>query len=324
MLTTIAYAVLVTLLLWFIVTCLLSFVRIAPTQVGLVTRRFSSKELAEDNPIAFQGEAGYQADLLMSGIHWRFILLYAVEKYPWVQIPAGQIGVVIAQVGEPLPTGAKSAVYRSEFGQFADLVTFVSKGGQKGVQRLVLSPGTTLPIHPVGFLVITRDQVFGIPVSPEYTKGPLRAESFGLRPADLEVVRIERDHNDQRDMVGIITALEGDPLSSGDIASRLNGYQDIEEMERDNAPDAEVIERLLGNKNQLHNNYQDFQAFLNNGGRIGLQHDPLLYGAYNLNPFLVKVEKVPMLVVEQGQVAVIKAYVGPQRTHPVPNSSLVA
>ena len=36
----------------------------------------------------------------------------------------------------------------------------------------------------------------------------------------------------------------------------------------------------------------------------------LLYGAYALNPFLVSVELVWMLVVQQGQVAVIKAYVG--------------
>jgi hypothetical protein len=41
-----------------------------------------------------------------------------------------------------------------------------------------------------------------------------------------------------------------------------------------------------------------------------LQHDPLLYGAFNLNPVLVKVEMVPMLVVRQGEVAVIKSYVG--------------
>ena len=67
---------------------------------------------------------------------------------------------------------------------------------------------------------------------------------------------------------------------------------------------------LLGSKNTLHNNYQDFQAFLDTGGKIGLQHDPLLYGAYLLNPFLVRVEMVPMLVVNQGEVAVIKAYVG--------------
>ncbi len=35
-----------------------------------------------------------------------------------------------------------------------------------------------------------------------------------------------------------------------------------------------------------------------------------MYGAYNLNPFLVSVEMVPMLVVNQGEVAVLKAYVG--------------
>ncbi len=72
----------------------------------------------------------------------------------------------------------------------------------------------------------------------------------------------------------------------------------------------QLIETILGSKNDQHKSYQDFQAFLDKGGKIGLQHDPLLYGAYNLNPFLVQVEQVPMLVVEQGQVAVIKSYVG--------------
>ncbi len=85
-------------------------------------------------------------------------------------------------------------------------------------------------------------------------------------------------------------------------------------MEADGSMDAQVIEVLLGSKNQLHNNYQDFQDFMDEGGRIGLQHDPLLYGAYLLNPFLVRVELVPMLVVKQGEVAVIKSFVGP--AHP--------
>src|SRR5262249_61199269 len=71
-----------------------------------------------------------------------------------------------------------------------------------------------------------------------------------------------------------------------------------------------IMETLAGSKNSQHNNYQDFQGFLDHGGRIGLQHDPLLYGAYALNPFLVGVELVPMMVVKQGEVAVIKAYVG--------------
>lgn len=290
---------------------LLSLHRIGPTEVGLVTRRFSNRRLTDDNPIAFQGEAGYQADLLMPGIRFKFCLLYGVQKYPWVQIPAGQIGVVIAQIGEPLPNGAKSAVYRKEFGQFTDLATFVKNGGQKGVQRPVLAPGTTLPLHPVAFLVITRDRVYGIPVSEQIQKeGPLTAASFGLHPSDLEVVRIQRDPASQQDLIGIVTVYEGDPLASGDIASRLGGYTDIATIEQSAATDAEIIERLLASKNELHNSYQDFQSFLDQNGRIGLQHDPLLYGAYNLNPFLVRVERVPMLVVEQGQVAVIKSYVG--------------
>src|SRR5215470_4605946 len=88
--------------------------RIGPTEVGLVTKRFSFKKLAKDNPVAFSGEAGYQADLLMPGLRWKPFFLYSVEKYPWVQVPAGEIGVVIAQVGNPLPIGAKSAVYNKE------------------------------------------------------------------------------------------------------------------------------------------------------------------------------------------------------------------
>jgi hypothetical protein len=112
------------------------------------------------------------------------------------------------------------------------------------------------------------------------------------------------------DTVGIVTTYEGEPLQSGDIASRLGAFADVGEMEKKGGTDSDIIEALLASKNHLHNNYQDFQAFLDSGGKIGLQHDPLLYGAYALNPFLVTVEQVPMLLVKQGQVAVMKAYVG--------------
>ena len=40
--------------------------RIGPTQVGLVTKRYSWKKLEKDSPVAFDGEAGYQAELLMA------------------------------------------------------------------------------------------------------------------------------------------------------------------------------------------------------------------------------------------------------------------
>jgi uncharacterized membrane protein YqiK len=313
---------------------------IGPTQVGLVTKRFSLKKLSGDNPIAFKGEAGYQGKLLMPGWRFKLWIIYQTEKHPWVQIPAGNIGVVVAQVGHPLPTGAKSGIYKKEYGNYCNLDTFLSNGGQKGVQRPVLPPGTLAPIHPIAFLVITEGRVYGTPISKdlyrlggsqakdEYPpaipgstgivsarrKMSLSATSFGIRPEQLRVLRIEPQKSDDgsvTDMIGIITVYEGDPLPPGDIASRLDGFKDIEEMEKDQSiTDHSLIEIILGSKCEQHNNYQNFQSFLDRGGRIGLQHDPLLYGAYNLNPFLVSVELVPMLVVEQGQVAVVKSYVG--------------
>jgi uncharacterized membrane protein YqiK len=287
-----------------------SIVVIGPAQVGLVIKRVSTHHNTTDSPIAFSGEAGYQADLLMPGVRFKLWPTYAVVKYPWVQVPAGEIGVAISQIGGPLPTGAKSAAYRPEFGNFTNLRAFVEGGGQKGVQRPVLAPGTLAPIHPIAFLVITASRAYGRPVDPQILgRGPLAPHSFGLQPDQLRVTVIAPDGN--QDVVGIVTTLEGDPLSPADIAGRIGGFSDIAALEaQPGISDSELIEALLGKKNELHNNYQDFQAFLDKGGRIGLQHDPLLYGAYLLNPFLVRVELAPMLVVNQGEVAVIKAYVG--------------
>jgi uncharacterized membrane protein YqiK len=300
---------------WVVLSMLLSINVIGPTEVGLVQKRFSFKKLPEDNPIAFHGEAGYQAELLTAGVRFKLWPIFAVKKFPWIQVPAGEIGVVIAQVGAPLPIGAKSAEYHESFANFSNLGTFVNGGGQKGVQRPVLPPGTLLPIHPVAFLIVTSRKVYGLPVSPDLseraraTGGVLRPESFGLTPEQLQVVVIAP--RGPQDMIGIVTTLEGPPLPSGDIASRLGGFTDISALEKqEGAQDSNIIEVLLGSKNDLHNNYQDYQKFLTAGGYIGLQHDPLLYGAYLLNPFLVRVEMVPMLVVNQGEVAVIKAYVG--------------
>jgi regulator of protease activity HflC (stomatin/prohibitin superfamily) len=287
-----------------------SLIVIGPAQVGLVTKRVSRRHNLTDTPIAFAGEAGYQAELLMPGVRFKLWPNYTVARYPWVQVPAGEIGVVISQIGAALPTGAKSAVYRAEFGNFTDLPGFLKQGGQKGVQRPVLPPGTLIPVHPVAFLVITAGKAYGLPIDRHMlTNGPLSAESFGLVPSQLRVTVIAPDGD--QDLVGIVTTLDGAPLPPADIAGRIGGFADIEALEKNpEVSDSELIETLLGAKNELHNNYQDFQGFLDSGGRIGLQHDPLLYGAYLLNPFLVRVEAARMLVVNQGEVAVIKSYVG--------------
>ncbi len=306
----IVVAAVVALFLLFVV--LRSFHSIGAAEVGLVTKNFSTRKSESDSIVAFKGESGYQADLLMPGLRFKLWPVFRVEKFPWVQVPAGEIGVIIAQVGAPLPVGAKSAAYNGYLGNFSGLRNFLNSGGQKGVQRPVLPPGTLSPIHPAAFLVITRGQVYGIPASPELKqlshRGQLTSSAFGLQPEQLMVTVIAPQGDS--DVVGVVTTLEGEPLAKGDIASRLGGFEDIRQLEEAGATDAEIVEELLASQNSRHNNYQDFQAFLDAGGKIGLQHDTILYGAYLLNPFLVRVELVPMLVVNQGEVAVIKGSVG--------------
>ncbi len=279
-----------------------SFTSIGPAEVGLVTKRLGRK-LEGDQLVAMKGEAGYQADLLMPGLRFKLWPIFKVQRYAWVQVPPDHIGLVIAQVGAALPTGAKSAIYKPEFGSFADIRTFLGNGGQRGVQRPVLPPGTTAPIHPVGFVVITRERIFGKMIS-EAT----RTAAGQVEETALNVTHITPQG--ETDIVGVVTTLEGP--ASGDIASRIGGFSDVTAMEADEegGSPTQIIQAVLRSKNHLHDNYQDYQAFLANGGCIGLQHDPLLYGSYLLNPFLVKVELREMLVVRQGEVAVIKSYVG--------------
>ena len=56
-----------------LILLLASVYSIGPTQIGLVRKRFGAK-LPGDNPLAFRGEAGYQAQLLMPGLRFKFCL----------------------------------------------------------------------------------------------------------------------------------------------------------------------------------------------------------------------------------------------------------
>lgn len=261
------------------------------------TKRIGSR-LQNAGFLALNGEAGVQPNPLQTGVHFKLWPIYAVRKVPIISVPDKTIGIVISQVGAPIPTGATSAVYNPVFGNFTDVATFVNNGGQQGIQRHVLTPGTHT-VHPDAFVVVTANGVYGRPVNRDAEKMVQQASS-----RDLRFVRIDTD------TVGVVTALDGQPLEPGTIAGRIGGFGDIAALESEGATGNEVISAVLSYKNTEHNNYQDAQAFLDAGGRRGLQHDVLMPGDYAINPFLFTVEADSMLVVEQGQVAVIKAYVG--------------
>src|SRR6478672_2552699 len=73
-------------------------------QSGLVIKKFGPP-LQEGALIALHGEAGYQARMLSPGFHfglWRW--RYRVVRVPMLEVPAGQIALVLANDGAPIPT----------------------------------------------------------------------------------------------------------------------------------------------------------------------------------------------------------------------------
>ena len=190
-----------------------------------------------------------------------------------MQVPAGEIGVVVAQVGRPLPIGAKSAVYEPEFGNFSNVRTFLDNGGQKGVQRPVLPPGTLVPIHPVAFLVHhrrARSTAAGVARTATASRadrwrayaGIVRAHARAARVVVIAPERATRRGRHRHRARRRATAVGRHRESARRLRRhRRDGGHDGRRH------DAEIIEVLLGNKNTLHNNYQDFQAFLDTAAR---------------------------------------------------------
>ena len=103
------------------------------------------------------------------------------------------------------------------------------------------------------------------------------ASEHGMAPAHLQLQQVESDR------VGIVTTMDGRPIEAGEIAGP-------------------VI--------PAHENFQNAQAFLDGGGRRGLQEQVLLSGTWNLNPWFAQVEQVPMVQIPIGYVGVVISFVG--------------
>lgn len=111
------------------------------------------------------------------------------------------------------------------------------------------------------------------------TPGSYRINTFLFEIQTVPITHIKDNK------VGIITTLDGEPLDKGEIAG----------------------ESVHG-----HKNYQDPIAFINAGGRKGLQEDVILSGTYYLNPWFVSVEQVDMVYIPIGYVGVVNSFVGPE------------
>jgi uncharacterized membrane protein YqiK len=220
-------------------------------RLGLVTKSFvlfgAHKELPDGRIIATKGEAGFQARTLAPGLYWgMWPWQYSVEFSPFTVIPEGRIGLVLANDGVEIPTG-NILGRKIDCDNFQDAQTFLENNGQKGRQTHVITAGTY------------RINTF----------------AFTITIAEMTIIH--------ENMVGIVTALDGNPIPAGQIAG----------------PD------ITG-----HNNFQDFDSFLQNKGCRGLQPQIILAGSYNINPWAVQIEEVPMTDVPIGHVGVVISYIG--------------
>ena len=250
--------------LWWIVPILLSIlfykfvlrvffgmVIVPEDKIGLVTKKFvlfgADKSLPDSRIIATKGEAGFQAQTLAPGLYWSmWIWQYSVDMTSFTIIPEGKIGLVLSKDGKEIPTG-RILARKVDSDNFQDATAFLNNGGQKGRQSAFITTGS-YRINTFLFEIVIADQI-----------------------------------KIYENMVGIVTALDGDPIPQGQIAGKfVDG----------------------------HNNFQDFDYFLEEGGNRGLQPQVMLAGSYYINTWAIQIEQNPMTDVPIGYVGVVISYIG--------------
>ena len=173
----------------------LSLVMIGEREVGIVVKKFSTRSLGAGRLVALNGEAGYQADTLAPGWHFGYWLWqYTVVKAPVVVVPQGEIALIVANDGAPIPP-ERILGKVVECDNFQNARQFLIHGGEKGRQLGILTTGT-YRINTALFMVITT----------------ANAEKHGMTARQLMVYAVHPDK------VGIVTTLDGKPIEAGEIA----------------------------------------------------------------------------------------------------------
>ncbi|MFN8273622.1 MAG: SPFH domain-containing protein [Flavobacteriaceae bacterium] len=243
--------VLAIILYKFVLRVFFGMVIVPEDKIGLVTKKFVlfgvDKSLPDSRIIATKGEAGFQAQTLAPGLYWgKWIWQYAIDMTPFTIIPEGKVGLVLSKDGKEIPTG-RILARRVESDNFQDAKAFLDNGGQKGRQTAFITSGS-YRINTYLFEIIIIDQV-----------------------------------KIYENMIGIVTALDGEPIPIGQIAGKfVDG----------------------------HNNFQDCDRFLENGGNRGLQPQVMLAGSYYINTWAIQIEQNPMTDVPIGHVGVVISYIG--------------
>jgi uncharacterized membrane protein YqiK len=228
-----------------------------------------------------------------------------------------QSGLVIKRYGRPLPSGRIIAL-NGEAGYQARMLP---PGWHAGLWRwrykvakvpvVVVRPGEIALVVAADGDAIPAERVLARAVDCDNFQDAeaflrhhgergrqisfLTAGTYRINPALFRVVTPDNaTHDDMAaeelhvyqvspDRVGIVTMMDGQPIAAGDLAGPV----------------------VPG-----HDSFQRGQTFIDAGGSRGLQEEVLLSGSWNLNPWLVRVEPVPLTEIPIGYVGVVVSYVG--------------
>lgn len=239
------------------------------------------------------GQRGPQIDVMPPGTYRVNPLLFKVSLAETITIPPGQIGVVEARDGTPLPAGrviSKQVACDS----YQDGASFLENGGERGPQSGIIAPGS-YRINPALFDVNVADVV---------------------------------DIPDNK--VGIVTTREGKPLERGEIAGPevpdhnmfqnpqafiqnggCKGLQEqvllagryfinprfatVDVVDMTEVPIAHVgvVIAYVGNEGRDVSGDSFKHANLVSRGEKGVWAEPLDPGKYPINPYTHKIRNVP-------------------------------
>jgi len=298
-----------------------SFVIVGGKEIAIVERKYFGKDMPQGRVIALKREVGIQARTLGPGLHLLVPFVYSIKKFPFTIISEREVGLVESIDGNAVPPGNIFAKVVEGHNAFQDGESFLKNGGQKGPQIQIIAPGmyrvnpVLFSIRKVSSVVIEKGKIglvssmdgASIPsgrllaakveghsnfengqnfLNNSGQKGPqidillpgtyrINLDLFNIEIQDATVIPARK--------VGLVTALDGDPL-----------------------PDNEYVAKSVTG----HNDYQDASKFLSSRGQRGPQYDVLRPGTYYINPMIFKVEQDDVAVIERGQVAVLVSNVG--------------
>lgn len=260
-------------------------VRYVPNnRLAVLERLWSLGGSVKSGLIALHSEAGFQPEVVRGGFHVFFPFQYRIHPVPLVTIPQGQIGYVFARDGTALPP-TQTLAANGTSGDFESVRAFLSSGGQKGPQRKVLREGT-YAINLAQFVVLTKERTYAVALGSDdkaifARMGGIIADRQGYEPLVIK---------DADDKIGIVTVHDGPALPEGEIIAPATGG--------------------AAGESNVHNNFQDPEAFLAAGGFRGRQYQVLVDGTYYLNRLFATVELVPKTTCEVGTVGVVVSFTG--------------